>query len=64
MSATAKISTVELTQNDQLDIWISGGRGNLKILSTINISVNAQGKVEIKYTGDNVVMSQDIAHKG
>ena len=62
--AIAKISQLEMNSRDVVDIWISGGRGNLKTLSTINISVNEQGKVEIKYTGDNVVVSQDITYKG
>lgn len=57
--ATAKISQLEMCNRDVVDIWVSGGRGNLKTLTTINIRVDEQGQVVITYTGANVKVVED-----
>lgn len=57
--ATAKISQLEMNSRDSVDIWVSGGRGNLKTLATINIRVDEHGQVVVTTTGDNVKVVED-----
>ena len=62
--ATVTVSQITMNSRDQIDVWVEGGRGNLKTLSTINIRVDDKGQVIITYTGDNIVTIQGDGYKG